>query len=117
MSAFTDQDILFSQVITVLDAEDAVWDVCCGPNGEGTPQDDLFALLQVRFPEDEWDQELFDKMIRNAKRAGIVKEYANSTFFLNAGMVQVNHRNVRFQIYSNKICGPRPTEQLVPILL
>lgn len=116
-TALTDTQILTSQILTVLNAANAIWDVCCGPNGNGVIFATLLSSLQTQYPEELWTSTQLSSVTLIGRRQGTLKEFTGSTFYLNAAMVQVNIRNEIYQVYSDKICGPRPLPRVNPILL
>ena len=96
---------LTREVLIVLNREDAIFDVCCGPTGSGVSFDALLAFLQTLYPLSGWDATLLDSTLSTGQRRGIFKQFPLDVWYLNAGMALVNPVNIVFQPTSSRICG------------
>jgi len=101
---------LNTQVLQVLSANSALWDICCGPNGNGLTIIVLLAELIDRFPASSWTEDLLELILLTSQRQGRIKmlppteENNEITYYLFTAMNLVNPVNKVYQSTSGSIC-------------
>jgi hypothetical protein len=105
MSSF---DLNF-QILKVLASGDAVWDRCCGPNGNGISEATLLTELQILYPESNWTSVLLSVYLLTSQRQGRVKQLPLDSWYFNSAMNIVNPANKVYKVTGVPVCEPRST--------
>ena len=92
------------ELLRTLSRNDAIFDRCCGPNGNGVAFDDLLTALQTEYPTTGWSAELLSDLLLNGQHEGRIKQYPEGVFYLYNAMILVNVRNQVYQNTSGAIC-------------
>lgn len=96
---------LNSEIITILNGNNAAWGKICGPNGSGMTFEDLLSALDAGYPLTGWTSELLASTLAGGLSSGLYKMYPNGVYYLYTNMVQVNPINSYYQQFSSLICG------------
>lgn len=99
------------EVITVLASENAYWDPCCGPNGNGISSADLLSQLIVAYPDSEWTEIQLKDILTGGIRRGRYKQLPEDVYYINQNMIRVNNSNSVYAVASNNICTARSCER------
>jgi len=97
-----------AEIITVLDQQNAIWQRCAGPNGNGLDFVTLLGAMQAAYPSTGWTSSLLASVLASGTSQGRYKEYPLNTFYLNQDMVTACPCNQVYQQYSSQICGTQP---------
>lgn len=97
-------DSLLGQILTVLSDNNAVWDRCCGPNGQGVPELELLDELQAQYPSAGWTLVLLDRKLNQGRQSGLIKwNTSNDSLMQRLIYVFNNFANVN---YTNRLYLP-----------
>jgi hypothetical protein len=92
------------ELLRTLSRNDAIFDRCCGPNGNGLDFDSLLTALQAEYPATGWTIELLSDLLLNGQHEGRIKQIPENVFYLYNAMILVNIRNKVYQNTSAAIC-------------
>jgi hypothetical protein len=92
------------ELLRTLSQNDAIFDRCCGPNGNGVNFETLLAALQNSYPASAWTVELLSDLLLSGQHEGRIKQYPEDVFYLYNAMILVNVRNKVYRDTSAAIC-------------
>jgi len=99
-------EVLNSEILRALSSRNAIWDRCCGPNGNGVDSSTLLTILQNQDPQSNWDAATLNSLLLLGQRQGRVKQLPSDVWYLNNAMILVNAGNKVYRGTSSAICTP-----------
>lgn len=93
------------EILKTLSRENALWDKCCGPNGNGLSASNLLNLLQVTYPLSNWTLLTLEDLLISSQQRGRVKQLPADSWYLNTAMNIVNPANKIYSSASSAICA------------
>ena len=93
------------EMLKILSRENAIWDRCCGPNGDGISATTLLTLLQSTYPESNWTLSILNDLLVLSQQRGRVKQLPEDSWYLNTAMNLVNPANKIYNSASSAICA------------
>lgn len=102
-----DKEIQNSQVLIILNGNNAIWSRCGGANAKpGMTFNALLAELVETWPDVGWDEDMLFVVLHFGTKQGRYKSQL-AQWYLNSAMVIVNWGNIKYADISRRICIPR----------